>query len=117
VSGPETWFRDFPGVFPTNIFSLSSRSRSGFVALSPVFSWLAPNGQYALFSGGNQIPNNHLLFYSEKIGERVSRARARQLERFRGPNFFANAQMGTKEIKKFWRVPGDIWDNSSYGET
>jgi magnesium chelatase family protein len=41
---------------------------------------------------------------SEKIRERVSRARARQLERFRGKRIYANAQMGTKEIKKFCQV-------------
>ena len=41
---------------------------------------------------------------SEKIRERVSRARARQLERFRGLKLYANAQMGTKEIKKFCPV-------------
>jgi len=41
---------------------------------------------------------------SEKIRERVSRARARQLERFRGKRLYANAQMGTKEIRKFCQV-------------
>jgi magnesium chelatase family protein len=41
---------------------------------------------------------------SEKIRERVNRARERQLERFCGLNLFANAQMGTKEIKKFCAV-------------
>jgi len=41
---------------------------------------------------------------SEKIRERVNRARARQLERFRGKRIYANAQMGTKEIKKFCQV-------------
>jgi magnesium chelatase family protein len=41
---------------------------------------------------------------SEKIRERVTRARERQLERFRGLNLFANAQMGTREIKKFCPV-------------
>jgi magnesium chelatase family protein len=34
----------------------------------------------------------------------VSRARERQLERFRGLNLFANAQMRTREIKKFCPV-------------
>jgi len=41
---------------------------------------------------------------SEKIRERVHRARARQLERFSGKRLYANAQMGTKEIKKFCQV-------------
>jgi magnesium chelatase family protein len=41
---------------------------------------------------------------SEKIRERVSRARARQLARFQGKRLYANAQMGTKEIKKFCQV-------------
>jgi magnesium chelatase family protein len=41
---------------------------------------------------------------SEKIRERVSRARTRQLERFSGKKIYANAQMGTKEIKKFCQV-------------
>jgi len=44
---------------------------------------------------------------SEKIRERVSRARARQLERFQGTRLCANAQMGTKEIKKFCQVGAD----------
>jgi magnesium chelatase family protein len=38
---------------------------------------------------------------SEKIRERVSRARARQLERFSGKKIYANAGMGPREIKKF----------------
>jgi magnesium chelatase family protein len=41
---------------------------------------------------------------SEKIRERVSRARERQLERFQGRRIYANAQMGTREIKKFCQV-------------
>jgi magnesium chelatase family protein len=41
---------------------------------------------------------------SEKIRERVTHARERQLERFRGLSLFANAQMGTREIKKFCPV-------------
>jgi magnesium chelatase family protein len=44
---------------------------------------------------------------SEKIRERVSRARARQLERFQGKRLCANAQMGTKEIKKFCQVDAE----------
>jgi magnesium chelatase family protein len=44
---------------------------------------------------------------SEKIRERVSRARARQLERFRGLKLYANAQMGTRELKKFCSVCAD----------
>jgi magnesium chelatase family protein len=44
---------------------------------------------------------------SEKIRERVSRARERQLERFRGLKLYANVQMGTKEIKKFCPVGPD----------
>jgi magnesium chelatase family protein len=38
---------------------------------------------------------------SEKIRERVSRARVRQLERFSGKKIYANAGMGPREIKKF----------------
>ncbi len=41
---------------------------------------------------------------SKEIRERVSRARKKQLERFKGRKIFANAQMGTKEVKKFCRV-------------
>jgi magnesium chelatase family protein len=41
---------------------------------------------------------------SEKIRNRVSRARALQVERFRAKRIYANAQMGTKEIKKFCQV-------------
>jgi magnesium chelatase family protein len=41
---------------------------------------------------------------SEKIRERVSRARTKQLERFNGLKLYANAQMGTKEIRKFCSV-------------
>ena len=38
---------------------------------------------------------------SERIRERVTRARERQLLRFQGRKIYANAQMGTREIKKF----------------
>jgi len=41
---------------------------------------------------------------SEKIRERVSCARERQLQRFQGKKIYANAQMDTKEIKKFCQV-------------
>jgi magnesium chelatase family protein len=41
---------------------------------------------------------------SERIRERVSRARTKQLERFHGLKLYANAQMGTKEIRKFCSV-------------
>ena len=41
---------------------------------------------------------------SERIRERVTRARERQLERFQGLKIYANGQMGTKEIKKFCSV-------------
>ncbi len=41
---------------------------------------------------------------SEEIRNRVGRARARQLERFAGRRIFANAQMGTKEVKIFCRI-------------
>jgi magnesium chelatase family protein len=34
----------------------------------------------------------------------MSRARERQIELFNSLNFFANAQMGTREIKKFCSV-------------
>jgi magnesium chelatase family protein len=38
---------------------------------------------------------------SSRIRERVSRAKERQLHRLRGRKIYANAQMATKEIKKF----------------
>src|SRR4030067_1233671 len=38
---------------------------------------------------------------SERIRERVTHARERQLLRFQGRKIYANAQMGTREIKKF----------------
>ncbi len=44
---------------------------------------------------------------SEKIRQRVMRARERQLERFGGLKIYANAQMGTKEIKKFCSVDAE----------
>jgi magnesium chelatase family protein len=44
---------------------------------------------------------------SERIRERVTRARERQLERFHGRRIYANAQMGTREIKKFCPVCAD----------
>jgi len=44
---------------------------------------------------------------SERIRERVTRARERQLLRFQGRKIYANAQMGTREIKKFCPVDAD----------
>ncbi|MEW5900771.1 MAG: YifB family Mg chelatase-like AAA ATPase, partial [Acidobacteriota bacterium] len=44
---------------------------------------------------------------SEKIRERVTRARQRQLQRFRGKSVYANAQMGAREIKRFCAVDAD----------
>jgi magnesium chelatase family protein len=44
---------------------------------------------------------------SERIRERVTRARERQLQRFQGRKIYANAQMGTREIKKFCPVCAD----------
>ena len=41
---------------------------------------------------------------SEEIRERVVYARKRQLERFRGRRIFANARMGTREVKAFCRI-------------
>lgn len=41
---------------------------------------------------------------SAKIRERVVSARERQLERFKGKKIYCNAQMGTKEVKKFCSV-------------
>lgn len=41
---------------------------------------------------------------SAKIRERVVRARERQLQRFEGKKIFANAQMGTKEVKAHCEV-------------
>jgi magnesium chelatase family protein len=44
---------------------------------------------------------------SAKIRERVSRARAAQLERFGDRQLYANAQMGTKEIRRFCQVEAE----------
>jgi len=44
---------------------------------------------------------------SECIRERVTHARERQLLRFQGRKIYANAQMGTREIKKFCPVCAD----------
>jgi len=41
---------------------------------------------------------------SAKIRKRVIRARKRQLQRMKGKKIYCNAQMGTKEVKKFCRV-------------
>jgi magnesium chelatase family protein len=41
---------------------------------------------------------------SAEIRNRVIYARKRQLERFRGRRIFANAQMGTREVKAFCRI-------------
>ena len=41
---------------------------------------------------------------SAAIRERVDRARMFQLERFRGTNFFANAQMGSRELRSHCQV-------------
>ena len=41
---------------------------------------------------------------SEKIRDRVTRARERQLDRFQGRRIYSNAQMRTREIKKFCPV-------------
>jgi magnesium chelatase family protein len=41
---------------------------------------------------------------SERIRERVDRARAAQLKRFAGMNFFCNAQMGSRELRDHCRV-------------
>ncbi len=38
---------------------------------------------------------------SERIRERVTCARERQLLRFQGRKIYSNAQMGTREIKRF----------------
>ena len=44
---------------------------------------------------------------SDKIRERVIRARERQLMRFTGRKIYANAQMRTREVKKFCQVCAD----------
>jgi len=41
---------------------------------------------------------------SAEIRERVAGAREIQLRRFRGKKIFSNAQMGTKEVKKYCQV-------------
>lgn len=41
---------------------------------------------------------------SDKIRERVCRARERQMERFQGKRIYANAQMGPREIKEYCAV-------------
>jgi magnesium chelatase family protein len=41
---------------------------------------------------------------SEEIRNRVGRARLKQIERFEGRRIYANAQMGTKEVKIFCRI-------------
>jgi magnesium chelatase family protein len=41
---------------------------------------------------------------SEKIRERVDRARAIQLRRFAGMNFFCNAQMGSREMRAHCQI-------------
>ncbi len=44
---------------------------------------------------------------SERIRERVSRPRARDLKKFSGKKMYANAQVGSREIKKFCQVGGE----------
>jgi magnesium chelatase family protein len=44
---------------------------------------------------------------SAEIRERVTRARDRQRERFRGRKIYANAQMGTREVKEFCGIGGE----------
>lgn len=41
---------------------------------------------------------------SVRIRQRVSKARARQLRRFKGKRIYSNAQMGSKEVKKYCQV-------------
>lgn len=41
---------------------------------------------------------------SAAIRERVARAREKQLERFNGRKIYANAQMGTREVRQFCRT-------------
>jgi magnesium chelatase family protein len=41
---------------------------------------------------------------SEKIRERVDRARGIQLKRFAGMNFYCNAQMGSRELRAHCRI-------------
>ena len=44
---------------------------------------------------------------SEKIRERVSRAREIQLERFRGRRIYANGQMSPRDVKSFCPIPAE----------
>jgi magnesium chelatase family protein len=44
---------------------------------------------------------------SERIRERVTRARERRLHRFEGHKIYSNAKMGTREIKKLCPVCAD----------
>ncbi|MCX6559911.1 MAG: YifB family Mg chelatase-like AAA ATPase, partial [Candidatus Aminicenantes bacterium] len=44
---------------------------------------------------------------SEAIRGRVSAARARQVERFRGKGIFSNARMGTREVREFCPIGRD----------
>ncbi len=44
---------------------------------------------------------------SERIRERIVRARERQLQRFQGRKIYANSQMRTREVKKFCSVCSD----------
>lgn len=44
---------------------------------------------------------------SETIRGRVAAARRRQVERFRGGGIFANARMGTREVKRFCPIDAE----------
>ena len=44
---------------------------------------------------------------SDKIRDRVCRARERQMERFKGQGIYANAQMGPREIKAYCAIGSD----------
>ncbi len=44
---------------------------------------------------------------SDKIRDRVCRAREKQMERFRGKRIYANAQMGPREIKAYCAIGSD----------
>ena len=54
---------------------------------------------------------------SESIRERVSLARERQRERFRGTKIYSNAQMGPKEVKAFCKIgrEGEMYSNLVLG--
>lgn len=41
---------------------------------------------------------------SAEIRKRIVKARKRQLQRMKGKRIYCNAQMGTKEVKRFCRV-------------